>query len=60
MKILVVEDESIIAMSAMQEIRRLGHETVGPVLNADDAVSHYHRDKPDRSSWEWRPTLPRP
>jgi len=37
-KVLVVEDEGLIAHDIAQRLESLGHEVIGPVATADEAV----------------------
>ena len=37
-KILIVEDEAIVAMSLSDTLKRLGYTTSGPVANGEDAL----------------------
>ena len=47
MRILVVEDEPIAALSAMWELQRAGHEVVGPVGDPEDALRLAREQKPE-------------
>ncbi len=47
MRILVVEDEFIIAMSIIRELVKIGHEAIGPAASADDALAQYQTESPD-------------
>lgn len=46
-KILIVEDEAIVAMSLTDTLKRLGYTTSGPVANGKQALQCAERDKPD-------------
>ena len=46
-KILIVEDEAIVAMDLEDRISALGFDTVGPVARGDDAVRLVHDQSPD-------------
>ena len=46
-KILIVEDEAIVAMSLADTLKRLGYTTSGPVANGELALQCAERDKPD-------------
>jgi len=46
-KILIVEDEAIVAMSLSDTLKRLGYTTSGPVANGEDALRYAERDNPD-------------
>ena len=39
MKILLVEDEPFIALAVVWELQRAGHEVIGPVAHASDALA---------------------
>ena len=47
MRILIVEDEPIAAMSAMSELERAGHEVVGPAASLQDALQLAQECKPE-------------
>ena len=47
MRVLVVEDDAIIALSAAGVLEEAGHEVVGPALGAEQALAIARRDKPD-------------
>lgn len=46
-RILIVEDELIIAADLGNQLRRLGHEVVGMAIAADEAVRMADQLKPD-------------
>lgn len=46
-RILVVEDEAIIAMEIESSLQKLGYEVTSVVNNADDALTKIGREKPD-------------
>lgn len=46
-RILIVEDELIIALSMRKIIENLGFEVIDEVSEAHDAISTAHREKPD-------------
>ncbi|MDP6786603.1 MAG: response regulator [Rhodospirillales bacterium] len=46
-RILIVEDESIIAMDEAQIVGDLGYEVIGLVMTGEEAVEQAGRDKPD-------------
>lgn len=46
-KILIVEDEAIIAENIKETIKELGYDVVGIAANALDAIDLFHTTKPD-------------
>ncbi len=46
-RVLIVEDEPIIALDLAGRLERLGYEIVGRVESADDALESARRDSPD-------------
>jgi CheY-like chemotaxis protein len=46
-KILIVEDEMLIAMAVEQMVQDLGYEVVGPALTVDEALSLLEREACD-------------
>jgi signal transduction histidine kinase len=46
-KVLIVEDEKIIAMELEQQIKQLGYDVVGPVASAEAALKNAEIDRPD-------------
>ncbi|MBT3225031.1 MAG: PAS domain S-box protein [Deltaproteobacteria bacterium] len=46
-KILIVEDEAIIAMELESQLRRLGYEVTSIVDTGDDAINKAEEDRPD-------------
>lgn len=46
-RILVVEDEVIIAIQLEEKLKSLGYEVTSTVNNADDAIQKVENDKPD-------------
>ncbi len=46
-RILIVEDEGIIAMKTQMDLEQLGHEVVGIVDNGKKAIEIARREKPD-------------
>ena len=46
-RILIVEDEVIIALQLEEKLRSLGYEVTAKVNNADDAIQKAEEDKPD-------------
>lgn len=46
-RVLVVEDENIIALDICQSLRRSGYTVDGPVRTAQDAIEHAKRERPD-------------
>lgn len=47
MRILIVEDEIILAMNVQMELEQLGHEVVGIAKNSTKAITIIEKDKPD-------------
>ncbi|AXH11282.1 response regulator [Halarcobacter bivalviorum] len=46
-KVLIVEDEILIAMDIKNTIEKLGHEVIDTVTNCDDALKSIQRELPD-------------
>ena len=46
-KILIVEDETIVALDTKSTLTKLGYEVVDIVTNYDDAISSFLDKKPD-------------
>src|SRR5208283_5003009 len=46
-RILVVEDETIVAMDIANTLRKLGHEVTGTVPSGEQAVASVKENKPD-------------
>jgi two-component system, response regulator PdtaR len=46
-RIMIVEDETIVAMTLEDALRNMGYTVVGPVSTADDAVRLAETEKPD-------------
>jgi signal transduction histidine kinase len=46
-KILIVEDESIVAMDMERRLKSLGYEVVGHVMRGDEALEATSRNEPD-------------
>ena len=47
LRVLIVEDESLVGMMLKQQIERMGHTVVGQASNAAEAVDMYRRHNPD-------------
>jgi DNA-binding response OmpR family regulator len=47
MKILVVEEEPFVALAVVWELERAGHEVIGPVAHARDALAVCGHQKPE-------------
>jgi two-component system, response regulator PdtaR len=47
MRVLIVEDEALIAMHLEMLVTELGHEVCGVVASAQDAVAHASAHRPD-------------
>jgi signal transduction histidine kinase len=46
-KVLIVEDESIIAMELEQQIKQLGYAVIGPVASGEAALKNAQIERPD-------------
>lgn len=46
-KILVVEDEMIIAANISMQLTEMGHEVIGIIPRGEDALNHIKRNRPD-------------
>lgn len=46
-RILIVEDEAILAMTVQMELERMGHEVTGVADTVDDALIQADRTRPD-------------
>lgn len=46
-KVLIVEDESIVALDIKYALLKLGHEVMSCVTNADDAIAYIKKNRPD-------------
>lgn len=46
-KVLVVEDEKIIAKDIEATLKRIGHESAGSVAKGEDAINFAEKEKPD-------------
>lgn len=46
-KVLVVEDETVLAMSMSRSIRKAGYEVVGPVATVSAALASLEKIRPD-------------
>lgn len=47
MKILIAEDDPVIALGLVERVRSLGHETVGPAADGAEAVELARAETPD-------------
>jgi AmiR/NasT family two-component response regulator len=47
MKVLIAEDDPVIALGLVERVRSLGHEAVGPAADGVEAVELAHADAPD-------------
>ncbi|MFI5379202.1 MAG: ANTAR domain-containing response regulator [Tepidisphaerales bacterium] len=47
LRILIVEDESLVGMILRQQLDRMGHTVLGQASNAEEAVELYRRHNPD-------------
>ena len=46
-RILIVEDEYLIAFSFKRELERMGYEVLGPIAHGQEAIDISARDRPD-------------
>lgn len=47
MRILVAEDDPVIALALVERLRRLGHDALGPARDGGEAIDHARRERPD-------------
>jgi two-component system, response regulator PdtaR len=47
MRVLVAEDDPLIALGLCERLRSLGHEPVGPAANGEEAIELAREDPPD-------------
>lgn len=47
MRILLIEDDALVAMAAEFSLRAAGHEIIGPFYRADAALDAAHLERPD-------------
>jgi two-component system, response regulator PdtaR len=47
LRVLIVEDESLVGMILRQQLDRMGHTVLGQAANADEAIELYRRHNPD-------------
>ncbi len=47
LRVLVVEDESLVGMMLRQQLERMGHAVLGQAANAEEAAQLYRRHQPD-------------
>jgi CheY-like chemotaxis protein len=47
LKILIVEDEELIAIRLVEELTRLDHTVVGSVVTGEEAIQRAEQEKPD-------------
>jgi len=47
MKILIVEDEAIIARILQLQINKMGHTVIGPVATGEEAITTAEQNEPD-------------
>lgn len=47
MRVLIAEDDAIIAMALAERLRDLGHEPIGPAVDGRDALRLAHAHRPD-------------
>ncbi len=47
MRVLIAEDDPIIALGLVERVRALGHEPLGPARNGDEAIELAHRLEPE-------------
>jgi PAS domain S-box-containing protein len=46
-KVLVVEDDRVVARDIQQQLNRIGHQAVGTIHRGDDAVAYVQEHRPD-------------
>lgn len=46
-RILIVEDEAIVALALLMKLKAWGYDTVGPAVTGRDAITTHDREKPD-------------
>jgi Response regulator with putative antiterminator output domain len=47
MRVLVAEDDPLIALGLCERLRSLGHEPIGPAANGEDAIELARENQPD-------------
>jgi response regulator NasT len=47
MRVLVAEDDPLIALGLCERLRALGHEPIGPAANGEEAIELAHENQPD-------------
>jgi AmiR/NasT family two-component response regulator len=47
LRILIVEDETLVGMGLQDQLSRLGHDVIGQAKSAADALEQFHRLQPD-------------
>lgn len=47
LRVLIVEDDLLIAMDVEMQIEQLGHSVVGTAVTADEAIAMAKKEKPD-------------
>ena len=47
MRVLVAEDDPLIALGLCERLRSLGHEPIGPAANGEEAIELAHENQPD-------------
>ena len=47
MKVLIAEDDPVVALGLSERVRSLGHEAIGPVSNGEQAVAEAKASLPD-------------
>lgn len=47
MKVLVAEDDPLIALGLVERLRSLGHEPIGPARDGEEAIALANEDPPD-------------
>lgn len=46
-KVLIVEDEVLIALPLKMELRRAGYEVLGPIVSGEEAIESAKNENPD-------------
>jgi AmiR/NasT family two-component response regulator len=47
MRVLIAEDDPVIALALVERVRSLGHEPIGPVADGEQAVAEATANRPD-------------
>jgi AmiR/NasT family two-component response regulator len=59
LRVLIAEDDPVIALALVERIRSLGHEPIGPVADGEQAVAEAVATRPrPKAIDQWRPARP--